>query len=149
MTSTPGTEKPERSRRFFDRLTEPFADKAREKIEQVEDHVREAVQAEINAVALSLRARAVEVRPSAIAFGVAALVTFFGLALFVTAGVLGLSHAVEPWLAALIIGVALVIIGAGVAAWGRRHLPTGPTVSVVRVHESTHPAGEQVHPWED
>ena len=149
MTSTPGTEKPERSRRFFDRLTEPFTDKAREKIEQVEDHVREAVQAEINAVALSVRARAVEVRPSAIAFGIAALVTFFGLALFVTAGVLGLSHAVEPWLAALIIGVALVLIGAGAAAWGRRRLPSGPAISVVRVHEVTHPAEEQVHPWED
>ena len=149
MTSTPDDDRPERTRRFFDRLTEPFADKAREKIEQVEDHVREAVQAEINAVAISVRARAVQVRPSAIAFGVAALVTFFGLALFVTAGVLGLSHALEPWLAALIIGVALVLVGAGAAAWGRRHLPSGPAVTVVRVQEPTHPAEEQVHPWED
>jgi hypothetical protein len=149
MTSTSGPEKPERPKSFFDRLTEPFTDKAREKIEQVEDHVREAVQAEINAVAISVRARAVEVRPSAIAFGVAALVTFFGLALFVAAAVLGLSHAVEPWLAALIIGVALVLVGAGAAAWGRRRLPTGPAISVVRMRESTHPAEEQVHPWED
>ncbi|WP_028045265.1 phage holin family protein [Cellulomonas sp. URHE0023] len=149
MTSTPGAERPDRSRSFFDRLTEPFADKAREKIEQVEDHVRDALQAEINAVAISVRARAVEVRPSAIAFGVAALVTFFGLALFVTAAVLGLSHAVEPWLAALIVGVALVLIGAGAAAWGRRHLPSGPPLSIVRVQEPTHPAEEHVHPWED
>ena len=149
MTSTPGTDRPERPRSFFDRLTEPFADKAREKFEQVEDHVREAVQAEINAVATSVRARAVEVRPSAVAFGVAALVTFFGLALFVTAAVLGLSHAVEPWLAALIIGVALVLVGAGAAAWGRRHLPPRPAISVVRLREPTHPAEEQVHPWED
>ena len=149
MTSTPGAPRPERPRNFFDRLTEPFTDKAREKIEQVEDHVREAVQAEINAVAASVRTRAIEVRASAIAFGVAGLVTFFGLALFVTAGVLGLSHAVEPWLAALIIGVALVLVGAGAAAWGRRHLPSGPTISVVRMHEATHPGEEQVHPWED
>jgi len=149
VTSTPDAERSERPRRFFDRLTEPFTDKAREKFEQVEDHVREAVQAEINAVALSVRARAIEVRPSAIAFGVAALVTFFGLALFVTAAVLGLSHTVEPWLAALIIGVALVLVGAGAAAWGRRHLPSGAPISVVRVQEPTHPAEEQVHPWED
>ncbi|WP_028050372.1 phage holin family protein [Cellulomonas sp. URHD0024] len=150
MTSTSGPEKSERSRSFFDRITEPFTEKARESIERVEDHVREAVQTEINAVASSVRARAVEVRPSAIAFGIAALVTFFGLALFVTAAVLGLSHAVEPWLAALIIGVALVLVGAGAAAWGRRHLPqTGPAISVVRVHEPTHPAEEHVHPWED
>ncbi|WP_426593235.1 phage holin family protein [Cellulomonas sp. McL0617] len=149
MTDTPGPVKGERSRGFFDRFTEPFTEKAREKIELVEDHVRQAVQAEINAVTSSVRARAVEVRPSAIAFGVAALVTFFGLALFVTAAVLGLSHAVDPWLAALIIGVALVLVGAGAAAWGRRHLPTGPAISIVRVHEPTHPAEEQVHPWEN
>ena len=51
MTSTPGTDRPDRPRSFFDRLTEPFADRAREKFEQVEDHVREAIQAEIDAVA--------------------------------------------------------------------------------------------------
>ena len=60
---------------------------------------------------------------------------------------LGLSHAVEPWLAALIIGVALLLIGAGVAAWAKRRRLRRPTVSVVRIHEPVHPAEEQVHPW--
>src|SRR3954470_11407194 len=89
----PGSDRP---RSFFDRLTEPLADRAREKFEQVEDHVREAIQSEIDAVATSVRARAVEVRPSAIGFAAAALVSFFGLALLITAAVLGLSHAVDP-----------------------------------------------------
>jgi len=149
MTSTSSSEKSEKPKTFFDRFTEPFADKAREKIVQVEDRVRETIQAEIDSVATSVRARAVEVRPSAIAFGVAALVTFFGVALFVTAAVLGLSHAVDPWLAALIIGAALVLLGAGAAAWGRHHLPSGPVVAVARMHEPVHPAEEQVHPWAD
>ena len=146
MASTTGTE---RSRSFFDRLTEPFTDRAREKFEQAEDHVREAIQHEIDAVARSVRTRAIEVRPSAIGFAAAALVSFFGLALLITAGVLGLSHAVEPWLSALIIGIALLLIGAGVAAWAKRRLPPAPTVSVVRIHEPVHPAEEQVHPWAD
>src|SRR3954452_24910032 len=34
-SSTPGSDRP---RSFFDRLTEPLADRAREKFEQVEDH---------------------------------------------------------------------------------------------------------------
>ena len=51
--------------------------------------------------------------------------------------------------AGLIIGVALLLIGAGVAAWAKRHLPPGPSVSVVRIHEPVHPAEEQVHPWAD
>jgi len=146
MASPSGSDRP---RSFFDRFTEPFAERAREKFEQVEDHVREAIQTEIDAVARSVRARAIEVRPSAIGFGAAALLTFFGLALLVTSAVLGLSHAVEPWLSALIIGVALLLIGAGVAAWAKRRLPPPPAVSVVRIHEPVHPAEEQVHPWAD
>lgn len=146
MASPSGSDRP---RSFFDRFTEPFAERAREKFEQVEDHVREAIQTEIDAVARSVRARAIEVRPSAIGFGAAALLTFFGLALLVTSAVLGLAHAVEPWLSALIIGVALLLIGAGVAAWAKRRLPPPPVVSVVRIHEPVHPAEEQVHPWAD
>jgi len=136
-------------RSFFDRLTEPLADRAREKFVQAEDHVREAIQTEVDAVVRSVRTRAIETRPSAIAFVVAALLTFFGLALLVTSAVLGLAHAVDPWLAALLVGVALLLIGAGAAAWARRHLPPGPAMSVVRIHEPVHPAEEQVHPWVD
>jgi type VI protein secretion system component VasF len=146
MASTPGSDRP---RSFFDRFTEPLADRAREKFGQVEDHVREAVQSEIDAVARSVRARAIEVRPSALGFAAAALLTFFGLALLITTAVLGLAHAVDAWLAALIVGVALLLIGGGLAAWAKRRLPPGPAVSVVRIHEPVHPAEEQVHPWED
>ncbi len=146
MASTSGTDRP---RSFFDRFTEPLADRARERFEQAEDHVREAIQHEIDAVARSVRTRAVEVRPSAVGFGVAALLTFFGLALLVTAAVLGLAHAVDAWLAALIVGVALLLVGAGVAAWAKRRLPPGQPLSVVRVHEPVHPAEEHVHPWAD
>ena len=143
MTSNDGPDQP---RRFFDRLTEPLADRAREKLNQAEDKVRAAVQAEIDAVQASVRARAVQIRPSAIAFGAAGLLTFFGLALLVTAGVLGLVvGGLDPWLAALLVGVALILVAAGLAAWGKRHLPRpAPRPSPV-----THPAGDQVHPWDN
>jgi len=146
MASTPGADRP---RSFFDRLTEPLTDRAREKFEQAEDHVREAIQHEIDAVSRSVRNRAVEVRPSAIGFGAAAVLGFLGVALLVTAAVLGLSTALDPWLAALIVGVALLLVGAGAAAWAKRHLPAGPAIPVVRIHEPVHPAEEQVHPWAD
>jgi VIT1/CCC1 family predicted Fe2+/Mn2+ transporter len=145
MATADGADRP---RRFFDRFTEPLADRAREKFEQVEDHVREALQHEIDAVARSVRTRAIEVRPSAVGFAAAALLGLFGLALLVTAAVLGLSHALDAWLAALLVGLALLLVGGGVAAWARRRLPPGPAMSV-RVHAPAHPAGEQVHPWAD
>lgn len=148
MTSTNGPERPRPS--IFDRLTEPIADRAREKLNQAEDKVREAIQGEIDNVGASIRRRAIQVRPSAILFGAAGLLTFFGLALFVVAAVLGLAHALPVWASALIIGAALILIGGGLAAWGRRRLPHDPIgISAVRVTPPVHPAGEQVHPWAD
>ena len=149
MSSTSG---PDRPARFFDRFTEPFADRAREKIGQVEDKVRAAVQAEIDAVVRSIRSRAVEIRPSAIAFGSAAVLTFFGIGLLLTSAVLGLSHAVDPWLAALLVGVAVLLIAAGLAAYGRRRMP--PEVLPRVGPASGGPVAgqepvEQVHPWAD
>lgn len=143
MTGTPGPDQP---RSFFDRLTEPLADRAREKLNQAEDKVRASIQAEIDAVQASVRARAVEVRPSAIAFGAAVLLTFFGLALLVTASVLGLVEGgLDPWLAALLVGVALILLAGGFAAWGKARLPK----PAPKVAPEPHPAGDQVHPWDN
>ncbi len=139
----------DRHRSLFDRVTEPIAERAKEKIGRAEDRVRESIQAEIDAVGQSVRARAVEVRPSAIAFGSAAVLTFLGLMALVTAAVLGLAHVVEPWLSALLVGVALILLASGFAAWGRHHLPKATPFDVRRIREPSHPAGEQVHPWAD
>ncbi|WP_168216897.1 phage holin family protein [Cellulomonas sp. Y8] len=141
------TDADEPRRSLFGRLAEPLAEKTRERIEQVEDRVRRSVQAEIDAVSRSVRARAVEVRPSAIAFAGALLLTVFGLALLVTAAVVGLAHVVELWLAAVIVGVVLIGAAAGLAAWGRSRLPE-------RVRPTPPPPGpardaDLVHPWAD
>ena len=114
---------------------------------RAEDRVRAAVQHELDAVSRSVRTRAVQIRPSAIAFGVAALLTALGIALFAFAAVVALAQAVALWLSALLVGGALVLLAAGAAAWGRAMLPAGP--SLIPVPPSTHPAEEQVHPWSD
>jgi Flp pilus assembly protein TadB len=133
---------------LFSRLTEPLADRTRERIEHVEDKVRASIQSEIDAVSRSVRARAVEVRPSALAFAGAALATVFGLALLVVAAVVALDKVVELWLAAVIVGVVLIAAAAGAAAWGRHRLP-----APVRVAPAAPPvapdAEELVHPWAD
>ena len=135
--------------RFADRAAEPIADRAKERIGRMEDRVRSSVMAELDAVTRSVRARAVQIRPSAIAFAVAAALTFLALALLVGAAVVGLAHAVALWLALLIVGVALLLLAAGAAAWGRNHLPPGPVLGVPPAPMPTHPAEELVHPWAD
>ncbi|UZN02581.1 phage holin family protein [Cellulomonas sp. S1-8] len=143
MTTTTDRTRP----RILDRLTDPLTGRARDRIERVEDKVRAAVQHELDAVGLSMRTRAVRIRPSAIAFGVAALLTVTAIALFALAAVVALSHVVTLWLSALLVGAALVLLAAGAAAWGRAMLPAGNPI--IPVPLSTHPAEELVHPWAD
>jgi hypothetical protein len=71
--------------------------------------------------------------------GTGGLVAFYGGAALVAAAVLGLATALEPWLAALIIGAALVAIGGVLAAIGRREaieaLPPTPAETTASVHD--------------
>lgn len=67
-------------------------------------------------------------------FGSAGLITFYGLACLVTAAVLGLSRVLEPWLAAVIIGLALLALAAVAALMGKGQVqqaaPPVPTEAV-------------------
>lgn len=50
------------------------------------------------------------------------LIAWSGLLVLLAAGVLGLSKVVEPWLAALIVGGAVLVIGAGLVFLGKRRI---------------------------
>jgi len=50
--------------------------------------------------------------------GAGALLLYLGLATLIAAGVLGLATAVDPWLAALIVAVVVLVIGGILAAVG-------------------------------
>jgi hypothetical protein len=132
---------------LFSRFTEPLAEFTRERVEHVEDRVRQSIQSEIDSVTRSVRARAVEVRPSALAFAAALLLTVFGLALVVTATVVALDLVLDLWLAALLVGIVLIGVAAGAAAWGRRRLPQ--PVRVAPAGTGAPDAEELVHPWTD
>ena len=59
-----------------------------------------------------------------------AVLALFGLATLIAAAVLGLATVVAPWLAALIVGVTVLMIGGAVAAVGatrsKKALPPVP-----------------------
>ena len=70
--------------------------------------------------------------------GAAGLIGLYGGAALVAAAVLGLAEAVEPWLSALIIGIALLAIAAIVGLIGRKTttdaLPPKPEQAMASVH---------------
>ncbi len=53
-------------------------------------------------------------------FSVAGLLAFFGLAALVTTAVLGLAEVLDPWLAALLVAVALLAVAAVAGLMGRK-----------------------------
>lgn len=55
-------------------------------------------------------------------FGGGGLVALFGLGALVLAAIAGLAEAVPAWLAALIVGVALLLVAGGLALLGRRQV---------------------------
>jgi hypothetical protein len=71
--------------------------------------------------------------------GAAGLVAFYGGAALIAAAVLGLAEGVEPWLSALIIGIALLAIAAIVGLVGRKTttdaLPPKPEQTIASVHD--------------
>ena len=73
------------------------------------------------------------------AFSAAGLLAFFGLATLIATVVLALSNVVDPWLAALIVGVVLLAAAAVAALFGKKQVaqatPPAPERAVEGVKE--------------
>jgi len=71
--------------------------------------------------------------------GAAGVVAFYGGGALVAAAVLGLAEAVDPWLAALIVAVVLLVIAAIVGLVGKKKtseaLPPKPEHAMASVHD--------------
>jgi predicted phage tail protein len=89
--------------RLFSALTRETANLFRQEIALAKTEVAEKVG---------------QARSGLIATVAGALVLFVALQALVAAAVLGLANALSPWLAALIIGIVIAVIGAGVLAKG-------------------------------
>lgn len=70
-------------------------------------------------------------------FGGAGIFGFYAVGVFIAAAVLGLSTAVDGWLAALIVGAVLVVIAGIVALAGKKNLSQGaPPVPTEAIESS-------------
>ena len=58
-------------------------------------------------------------------FGASALIAYLGAAALVAAAILGLANVVDPWLAAVIVGAALILIAAIAALAGKQGVSAG------------------------
>jgi uncharacterized membrane protein YqjE len=97
------------------------------------------VRAEIELAKAELTAKAQRLAVGIGLFVVAALLAFFALGTLIAAAVLGLSEAVAPWLAALLVVVVLLIITGILVLVGKRSvtaaMPAQPERAVANVRD--------------
>jgi len=82
-------------------------------------------------------------------FGGAGAVAWFGVGALVTAAILGLSLVVAPWLAAVIVGLVLLLIASALAMIGKREVsqatPVLPQESMQNVRRDVEAVKEGLH----
>jgi hypothetical protein len=71
------------------------------------------------------------------ALAAGALIAFSGWLALLAAAVLGLSNVVAPWLAALIVGLVVLALGAGLLLFGKSRLDLVPRRSFQSLREDT------------
>lgn len=89
-----------------------------ELIERLNTQVTTLIRTEISSAADEMKGKGLRIGIGVGVSGVGLLVVLFGLGALVAAAVLGLATVVDGWLAALIVGAALLLIGGAAAAIG-------------------------------
>ena len=110
-----------------------------ELVQRASQQTAELIRQEFRLAQLELKDKGRKIGIGAGLLGAAGLVAFYGGATLVGALVLGLATALEPWLAALVVGVALVAIGGILGLMGRREaleaLPPMPEQAAASTQE--------------
>lgn len=110
-----------------------------ELVRRAYDQVSTLLRHEIDFARAEMAGKAKRAATGAGLFGAAGLVAFFGLGALVTAAILGLTHVLTAWLAALVVGVALLALATVCVLVGRARLraatPAAPTQSIHRLRD--------------
>ena len=86
-----------------------------ELVEQLTGQVATLVRDELKLAQVEMTRKGKQAGLGAVLLGGGGLIALYGVGCLIACAVIGLSHVVQPWLAALIVGVALLAV-AGVAA---------------------------------
>jgi putative superfamily III holin-X len=107
-----------------------------ELVSQLSDEVSTLIRDELRLAQAEMTQKTKKAGIGAGLFGGAGLVALYGIGAFVTAAILGLAVVLDPWLAALIVGVALLVIAGVLALGGKRNVSAaGPPVPEQAIHE--------------
>ncbi len=101
-------------------------------VKQLSEQTSTLVRQEMRLAQAELQEKGKKAGIGAGMFGASGLVAFFGAATLIAASVLALATALEPWLAALIVGAVLLLVAGVAALLGKK-----------QIEQATPPAPEQ------
>jgi uncharacterized membrane protein YqjE len=93
-----------------------------ELVKRLSEQVSVLVRGELKLAQLEMTRKGKQAGIGAGMFGVSGLIALYGLACLLACAILGLSRVLEPWLAALIVGAALLAVSAVAALTGKARL---------------------------
>ncbi|GGC03806.1 phage holin family protein [Cellulomonas carbonis] len=121
------------TRRTFGREERPSIG---ELVSQLSEKTSRLVRDEIQLAKSELATKAKHAGVGIGLFAGAAFLGFFGFAALITTAILGLSNAVSPWLAALIVAVVLLVVAAVLGLLGKKALDRGVPPTPDRAQEN-------------
>jgi Putative Actinobacterial Holin-X, holin superfamily III len=95
---------------------------AGELVKQLSEQVSVLVRDELKLAQLEMSRKGKQAGVGAGLLGGSGLIAFYGVGCLLACAIIGLGRVVQPWLAALVVGAALLAIGAVVALLGKARL---------------------------
>lgn len=120
-----------------------------ELVRQMSEQVTKLVRDELRLAQLEMSRKGKRAGLGIGAFGGGGILALYGIGCLLAAAIIGLATAVTAWLAALIIGVGVLIISAGAALFGRAQLgnatPPVPQQAAASVKADVEEIRESAH----
>jgi len=120
-----------------------------ELVKMVTEQVSVLVRDELKLAQLEMGTKAKQAGKGMGMLGGGGLVALYGVACLIACVIIAISHSLQAWLSALIVGAALLLIAAVLAVLGRSHVrkatPPMPTQAVDSVKTDVAEIRERVH----
>ena len=107
-----------------------------ELVSRLSTEMSSLMRGELELARLELTEKAKHTGKGAGAFGAAGLVALYGIAALIAAAIIALALVMDAWLAAVLVGVVLLVIAGGIALFGKKQVSEGTPMKPERATEN-------------
>lgn len=117
-----------------------------ELVSRLSEEISGLVRGELDLARRELTEKARHTGKGAGAFGAAGVVALYGVGALIVTAILALALVMDSWLAALLVGVVLLLVAGGIALFGKRQVSEGTPLKPERTTENLRRDAEALRP---